>query len=283
MNKSKKLIVSVIIPAYNEEEDIDGCVKTLINQTYKPLEIIFVDDGSTDKTLEILNKYKEIKILKQDHKGPGAARNLGAGKSKGEIVVFVDADMEFNEDYIEKLVKPILDNQTIGTNHPEEIVKNKDNIWSKCWGRRITTFQGGFAIFRAIKRNRFLEIGGFDPSKGYADDQTLYQKLKVRPTLADGAICYHKNPATLREVFYQNRWIGESYHSKAIEIPIANVIFASLFWILAPFLIVLKTFRMLINEKELKFLVYYPIFGIYKYMGFIIGIYRKIIKNKVEK
>jgi glycosyltransferase involved in cell wall biosynthesis len=56
-------IVSVVIPAYNEEEDIDGCVKTLVNQSYKPLEIIFVDDGSKDKTLEILNKYKGIKIL----------------------------------------------------------------------------------------------------------------------------------------------------------------------------------------------------------------------------
>ena len=77
----KKSIVSVVIPAYNEEEDIEGCVRTLINQSYKPLEIIFVDDGSTDKTLEILSKYKDIKVLKQDHKGPGAARNFGVSKS----------------------------------------------------------------------------------------------------------------------------------------------------------------------------------------------------------
>src|SRR3989344_7011206 len=100
-------LVSVVIPAYNEEECIDGCVKTLVNQSYKPLEIIFVDDGSKDKTLEILEKNKDIKVLKQDHKGPGAARNLGVSKGKGEIAVFVDADMEFKEDYIERLIKPI--------------------------------------------------------------------------------------------------------------------------------------------------------------------------------
>ncbi len=277
----KNPIVSIVIPAYNEEEDIDGCVRTLVKQNYKPLEIIFVDDGSKDKTLEILRKYKSIKILKQDHKGPGAARNFGVSKSKGEIIVFVDADMEFNEDYIEKLVKPILEGKTIGTNHPEEIVKNQDNIWSKCWGRRLTTFQGDFAIYRAIKKDKFLEAGGFDPSRGYADDQTLYQKLQVRPILAEGAVCYHKNPGTLKEVFYQNRWIGESY--KILKLPFISLIFATILWLLIPFLIIIKAINSVKNEKQIKFLFYYPIFGIFKYAGFILGVYRKILKNRVEK
>ena len=283
MVKNKNPLVSVVIPAYNEEGDIEGCVKTLVNQSYKPLEIIFVDDGSTDKTLELLNEYKGIKVLKQDHKGPGAARNLGVNESKGETIVFVDADMEFNKDYIEKLVKPILEGKTIGTNHPEEIVKNQDNIWSKCWGKRLTTFQGEFAIFRAIKKDRFLEAGGFDPSKGYADDQTLYQRLQVRPLLAEGAICYHNNPGTLKDVFYQNRWIGESYRNKILKIPVINLIFTTLLWILVPFLIMIKTINSVKNENSIKFFFYYPIFGVFKYSGFIIGIYRKILKDKVEK
>ena len=278
-----KSIVSVVIPAYNEEEDIGGCIRTLINQSYKPLEIIFVDDGSTDKTLEILSKYKDIKVLKQDHKGPGAARNFGVSKSKGEITVFVDADMEFKEDYIERLIKPILNGDTIGTNHPEEIVRNQDNIWARCWGRRITTFQGDFAIFRAIKKDKFLETGGFDPSMGYADDQTLYQKLRVRPRLSEGAVCYHKNPATLKEVFYQNRWIGESYKSLVLKISIINLLLTTTLWILVPFLIVIKTINSVKDEKNLKFLFYYPVFAAVKYSGFILGIYRKILKNKVAK
>lgn len=279
----KNPIVSVVIPAYNEEGDIEGCIKTLINQSYKPLEIIFVDDGSTDKTLEILSRYKDIKVLKQNHKGPGAARNFGVSKSKGEIIVFVDADMEFKEDYIEKLIKPILNNETIGTNHPEEIVKNSENIWAKCWGRRITTFQGDFAIYRAIKKDKFLEAGGFDPSKGYADDQTLYQKLQIRPILSEGAVCYHKNPATLKEVFYQNRWIGESYKNFILNQPVVNILFASLLWILVPFLIIIKSINTVKLEKNLKFLFYYPVFSVFKYSGFILGIYRKILKNKNVK
>jgi len=276
-------LVSVVIPAYNEEECIDGCVKTLVNQSYKPLEIIFVDDGSKDKTLEILEKNKDIKVLKQDHKGPGAARNLGVSKGKGEIAVFVDADMEFDKDYIKNLVKPILEGKCIGTNHPEEIVKNKNNIWSKCWGRRLTTFQGDFAIFRAIKKNKFLEAGGFDPSKGYADDQTIYKKLQIRPILAEGAICYHNNPGSLKETFYQNRWIGESYRNKILKIPFVNLVFVSCLWLLVPFLIIFKTVQKTFNEKYFKFLIYYPIFGVVKYTGFIIGIYRKILKGKLEK
>src|SRR3989344_6984445 len=119
---AKKPLLSIIIPTYNEKNDLGECLETLFNQSYKNFEIIIVDDGSTDSTLEIVKefskKYKRTIILNQSHQGPGKARNLGAAKAKGEIFIFIDSDMSFPDDFLEKLVKPILEdknNEVIGT------------------------------------------------------------------------------------------------------------------------------------------------------------------------
>src|SRR4030043_470501 len=132
-----KNLVAVVIPVYNEEKVIRNCLQSLQKQNYTPVEIIVVDDGSTDKTLKIIGNWKleigNLILLKQNHLGPGPARNLGASKAKGEILVFVDADMTFDKDFIRDLVKPILEGKTIGTFSKNEMVSNKDNPWSICW------------------------------------------------------------------------------------------------------------------------------------------------------
>lgn len=210
--------VSVIIPVYNEEKNIEDCIDSLIKQTMA-LEIIVIDDGSTDRTSEILSKYiKDIKILKQGHLGPAVARNLGVNNSSGEILVFVDADMEFENNFVKHLIEPILDKKTIGTFSKEEYVLNPDNVWSKCWNLEKglptdrmhnpnhPTLQ---PVFRAILKKEFLKGKGFDPV-GYVDDYTLSKKLGVEATLAEGAKYYHRNPQSLKEVFKQARWIGKS-------------------------------------------------------------------------
>ena len=79
----KNPLLSVIIPTYNEEKDIGECISTLLKQSYKKIEIIIVDDGSSDNTLNLVKKFRQVKILIQNHQGPGKARNLGARKSKG--------------------------------------------------------------------------------------------------------------------------------------------------------------------------------------------------------
>src|SRR3990167_8391560 len=124
--------VSTIIPAYNEENDIGNCLKSLQAQSYKNNEIIVVDDGSSDDTVNIARKFK-TKVLTQSHKGPGSARNLGASVAKGRLLVFVDADMTFNKDFIRDLTKPIREGKTIGTFSKNEMNANKGNIWSRCW------------------------------------------------------------------------------------------------------------------------------------------------------
>ena len=221
-NHSLKL-VSIIIPIFNEDKVILNCLQSLQNQSYKPLEIILIDDGSTDKTQQIVSSFQSpfssFKLLRQNHQGPGPPRNLGASVTKGEILVFIDADMTFEKDFIKDLVKPILEGKTVGTFSKHEMVSNKDNIWSICWNinRNVprdrmlpVNYPNEAPVFRAILQKEFAKVGGFEITGEYTDDWSLSRKLGIKSTLAGGAVYYHSNPSALGEVFKQARWIGKN-------------------------------------------------------------------------
>jgi len=85
--------VSVIIPTYNRSTLITETIDSVLAQTYLDFELIIVDDGSTDNTLEVLSMYGErIKIIQQDNQGQGSARNTGINSSRGELIAFLDSD-----------------------------------------------------------------------------------------------------------------------------------------------------------------------------------------------
>ena len=100
--------VSVIIPVYNSANYLSQCLDSILNQTLKEIEIICVDDGSTDDSLSILNKYSKldnrIKILKQNNKGGGIARNYGMSVAKGKYLSFLDSDDFFDENLLNETV-----------------------------------------------------------------------------------------------------------------------------------------------------------------------------------
>lgn len=96
--------VSIIVPVYNAEGYIEKCLNSLINQTLKEIEIIAVDDGSTDNTPKLLMKYKDkIKIIHQKNQGVATARNRGLEYAKGEYIAFVDSDDWVDKNMIKKL------------------------------------------------------------------------------------------------------------------------------------------------------------------------------------
>lgn len=103
----EKIKVSIIIPVYNTSKYLEQCLDSVINQTLSGIEIICVDDGSTDKSLEILKNYQQkdnrIKILTQNHKKQARARNYGISIAKGEYIGFVDSDDWCELDMFEKL------------------------------------------------------------------------------------------------------------------------------------------------------------------------------------
>lgn len=111
------MLVSIVIPVYNSSKYLEECLDSIINQTYKCLEIICVDDGSTDNSLEILNKYRlnddRIKVYSKANEGRGAAsaRNLGLDNATGEYIMFLDSDDVFELDMVSELVAKISETQ----------------------------------------------------------------------------------------------------------------------------------------------------------------------------
>lgn len=277
--------VSVIIPAYNEEKDIKNCLDSLFKQSYKDFEILVIDDGSTDKTKLIAKKYNGVKLIEGAHKGPGFSRNFGAKNSKGEILVFVDADMTFDKDYLKNLVSPILkDKEIIGTTHENEIANNTENIYSRLWGRIRLGKQGAedVKIFRAIRKDAFFRMGGFDPKYGYADDQTFWFKFKIKPVVAKNALCYHNNPETLDETFKHAVWIGTSWKErfKIFQIPLINYIFLGIFLIGIPFFALIKSMKS--SEKGIKFGEKFSFFW-FKFKGYSKGINKAVLRGEIWK
>lgn len=99
--------VSIIIPIYNTEKYIKDCLDSVVNQTLDDIEIICINDGSTDNSLKLINDYakrdKRIKVINQENKGQGTARNIGIKESKGEYIGFVDFDDYIDLKMYEKL------------------------------------------------------------------------------------------------------------------------------------------------------------------------------------
>ena len=103
-----ELSISVIVPVYNGGDTLAACLQALQNQTRLPDEIIVVDDGSTDDSAEIADRFG-LKVLRQRNAGPAAARNLGAQRAQGQLLLFTDADCCPASDWVERMVAPFAD------------------------------------------------------------------------------------------------------------------------------------------------------------------------------
>lgn len=284
--------ISVIIPTYNEKTVLEDCIQSLGDQTLTDFEIIFVDDGSNDGTLEILENLKktlpDFNFFTQKHSGPGSARNLGAIQAKGQILVFVDADMTFDKDFLENLVKPIVINlpasnygEARGTFSKEEFVSNWGNVWARCWNiqegwedkrRHPKNYPDTQPVFRAILKSEFDKVGGFTPG-GYDDDWSLSKKLEYEAVSAPNAIFYHKNPDNLLEIFNHAKWIGKRKYKFGILGELVALV-RSLF----PVSLIVGLLKSLVNHN-LQFIVFKIVYD----FGIFIGILENILFNKQGK
>jgi len=230
---------------------------------------------SAEKTLPNFNFFE------QEHKGAGAARNLGAKHAKGTILVFVDADMTFDKDFLMKLVKPIQEGMTKGTFSKDENVSNWNNVWARCWNinegwedekRHPKNYPDIQPVFRAILKDEFDKVGGFTPG-GYDDDWSLSRKLGYQAINAPGAVFYHKNPESLKEIYNHAKWVGKRKYKLGIVGDVVGLIRASF-----PISLVLGLIYAICYS-----LFAYLIFKIIYDFGIFVGITEFLVSGKSSK
>jgi len=269
--------VSVIIPIFNEEKYIGLCLQSVLKQTHNNIEIIVINDGSTDLSNKIISNYN-VRLLTRFHIGPGECKNFAAQFAKGEILVFIDGDMYIDKNYIINIIIPIVNNKCDCTYTTSEFVKNLNNIWSKCWNinnnlpsdSRINPEDKNMGkAIRAISKKSFIKSGGYDSSKGYIDDITLNKDgLIILPVHT--AVCYHFNPDSLKDVFLSSRWIGRS---AMLNLSFRNVLRYS------PLNSIRIALKKIFNGAPIKYLVFKLIFD----FGIITGMLNKNQQHNYSK
>ena len=125
----KNLLVSIITPTYNRASFIEETINSILNQDYKNIEYIIIDDGSTDNTQEILNKYKDkVIIYSQKNRGEAAAVNKGFSLAKGEIIGVINSDDPIYRDAVSKIIEYFLKFKDIPIIYPIIKAIKDDNL-----------------------------------------------------------------------------------------------------------------------------------------------------------
>ena len=210
MKENTDNYISIIVPVYNSEKYLKECIQSILNQTYSNLEVILVNDGSTDNSLKICYEFSEaderVKVVDQKNAGPSAARNRGLNEATGNYIGFVDSDDTIEPDMYEILINNLKEyNAELslvsmqycyedGNKRPyyskeEKHVINKAGI--------LNIFVENLAItFGPVDKLYLREVIGdtrFDTSIKMCEDQKFVYEIlkKVSKVIYDPRICYN--------------------------------------------------------------------------------------------
>ncbi|MDR3404580.1 MAG: polysaccharide deacetylase family protein [Chthoniobacter sp.] len=219
--------VTVIMAAYNEETVIVRSVASLLRSDYPDLDIVVVNDGSTDATLELLHETfgsnARITILDQPNSGKMAAMNRALGAANGEIIMLADADTLFPPNAVHKLVRHFGDDRVGAVAAGVRIGNASDNILTRWQALEYSTCQNfdrrGFDLINcipviagaagAVRRAAIMELGGFSPDTLNEDMDMTWQLLRAGWRIVNDseAVAYTEAPNTLRSFLRQRfRW-----------------------------------------------------------------------------
>lgn len=203
--------VSIIIPTFNGASRISNCLDALLKQTAGgDVEILVVNDGSTDNTAGVVTLYSGIRLISQGNAGPAAARNRGASEARGAIILFTDDDCVAMPDWLDAMIEPFDDPEVVGAKgvyrtHQRRLVARFVQIEYEDRYRLMADLDCIDFIdtySAAFRRNRFLEMTGYDTSfpVACAEDIELSYRMSARGwkmKFASSAIVYHTHPDTL--------------------------------------------------------------------------------------
>lgn len=183
MNDVNSPIISIIVPVYNATTHLDKMINSIIYQTYKDWELLLINDGSIDNSLEICQKYSEVYknifTFSQKNKGVSAARNLGINKARGKYICFVDSDDWVDDNYLEVFINHMDENTMIVQDY-KRILDN---------GNKIIGYNNGYnnEIFRIPKDINKI-ISEYKFIQGYP-----WNKLFIRKLIIDNQIYFIEN------------------------------------------------------------------------------------------
>lgn len=217
--------VSILVPAYNEEKTIASTLKSLLSLDYpkNKLEIIAINDGSTDKTLEIMKKFRKygIKIIDKPNGGKASALNAGLKKAKGEIIVCMDADSIVKRDALKKTIGYFNDPKVGAVASSLKVYKPK-TFWQRMQAveyfyniflRKVLALMDSVFVvpgpFGLYRKEALERVGGWD-EKNITEDMELtfrLQKAGYKIETCLNSIVYTKTPETFKRLIRQRvRW-----------------------------------------------------------------------------
>lgn len=215
--------VSVVVCAYNAERTMDSCLASLKVLNYPNYEVIVVNDGSTDRTLEITQRYDYLRLISQENQGLSAARNTGIAAAIGEIVAFTDSDCVADPDWLTYLVDKFLYSDLSAVGGPN-LPPPEDSLVPAC----VAVSPGGpthvllsddvaehiAGCNMAFRREVLQEIGGFDPLFHAAgDDVDLCWRLQNKSYtigFSPAAMVWHFRRNTVGDYLKQQRGYGKA-------------------------------------------------------------------------
>jgi len=273
--------VSVIVPVYNGEKVIADCLKALLSQNYpkNKYEIIVVDDGSKDKTKEIVKKFRKVRLLQQEHKGPAAARNFGARLAKGKILLFTDADCIPDKDWIKNMVRHF-EKGVVGVSGTYKTL-NKESLVARFVGyeierrhkelerKKYIDFIGTYSA--GYRRDVFFKFKGFDESFPIASGEDAELSFRLaengyKMIFSKDAFVWHNHPDSIFKLAKQQFWRGfwrvflyRKHRNKFISHTYTpKTLYAEiLFFILAIFSALLGSFSQLFYLLSLTFFIFW--------------------------
>ena len=214
-------MVSVIIPAYNEEKTIAKTIKSVSESNYPKFEIIIIDDGSKDNTLKIAKKFegKNIAVFHKENGGKGTALNFGIKKAKGEIIFTMDADTRVDSKSMRNMVR-FFKNKKIMSVTPAILTEKPENILQRV--QHIEYIMGLFlrkafaslkaiyvapGAFSAYRKSFFDKYGGYD-EENITEDLEMALRIQFKGYQTENcpeALAYTISPRTFKELLLQRR------------------------------------------------------------------------------
>ena len=214
--------ISVIICAYNAASTLEDCLSSLERLTYPNLEVLIINDGSKDATGEIARRHPSMRLIEVPNGGLSRARNLGLSEATGEIVVYTDADVRVEPDWLTYLVQPFLTSDVVACGGPN--VCPEDDPWL---ARAVALSPGGPMHVMlddriaehvpgcnfAVRRDALLAIGGFNPIYLRAgDDVDVCWRLQAQGGkigFAPSALVWHHHRPSVKAYWRQQKGYGE--------------------------------------------------------------------------